>query len=81
MTKSELNNLKEELTNVILCNLRDYEPCENAVSFNAEVFKVFETVSEMIERWDEYAEEYRDATEVDDIEKRADYLYESEVGK
>jgi hypothetical protein len=35
----------------------------------------------MVERWDKYAEEYRDATQDKDDWDRADDLYESEVGK
>ena len=81
MTKEHLNNLKEEVTNFLLCNLEDYEPCENVVEFQDETFKVFEIIAEMVERWDEYAKEYRDSTEEKDDWDRADYLYESEVGK
>ena len=81
MTESHLQNLKEEVTNLILCNLEDYEPCENVVDFQNETFKVFETISEMVERWDKFAEEYRDVTQEKDDWDRADDIYESEVGK
>jgi len=81
MTESHLKNLKEEVTNLILCNLEDYEPCENVVDFQNETFKVFETISEMVERWDKFAEEYRDVTQEKDDWDRADDIYESEVGK
>jgi hypothetical protein len=78
MTKENLNNLREEVTNLILCNLKDYEPCETVVDFQDEVFDVFESIAEMIERWDEYAEEYREATGTCD---NSDHEYELEVGK
>lgn len=78
LTQSQLQSLREETHNFIEGWLNDYEVVENVRDFQNETFKVYETIAEMIERWDEYAQEYRDETEVDD---RADYLYESEVGK
>jgi hypothetical protein len=61
--------------------LNDHEVVENTDDYQNEVFKVYETVAEMIERWDEYAKEYRDVTRDKDDWDNADYLYESEVGK
>jgi hypothetical protein len=51
---------------------------ENTTDFENECFKVYETIAEMIERWDEFAEEYRDATEEYD---NSDYEYEVRAGK
>ena len=73
-----MKDLEQDVKSLILGWLKDYEVVEDVVSFQEESNKVAKTIAEMIERWDEYAQEYRDETEVDD---RADYLYESEVGK
>jgi uncharacterized protein YjgD (DUF1641 family) len=81
LTQSQLQSLREETQNFIEGWLNDYEVVENTTDFENECFKVYETIAEMIERWDEFAEEYRDATEEKDDWDRADYLYESEVGK
>jgi hypothetical protein len=34
--------------------LNDHEVVENTDDYQNEVFKVYETIAEMIERWDEY---------------------------
>tara|TARA_R110002020_G_scaffold446576_1_gene658881 strand:- start:479 stop:727 length:249 start_codon:yes stop_codon:yes gene_type:complete len=78
LTQSQLQSLREEVQSFIDGWLNDHEVVENVRDYRNDVSKVYETVAEMIDRWDEYAKEYRDETEVDD---RADYLYESEVGK
>ena len=78
LTQSQLQSLREEVQSFIDGWLNDHEVVENVRDYKNDVSKVYETVAEMIDRWDEYAKEYRDETEVDD---RADYLYESEVGK
>lgn len=78
LTQSQLQSLREEVQSFIDGWLNDHEVVENVRDYRNDVSKVYETVAEMIDRWDEYAQEYRDETEVDD---RADYLYESEVGK
>ena len=78
ITKEQMKDLEQDVKSLILGWLKDYEVVEDVVSFQEESNKVAETIAEMIPRWDNFAEEYRDETEVDD---RADYLYESEVGK
>ena len=78
LTQSQLQSLREEVQSFIDGWLNDHEVVENVRDYRNDVSKVYETIAEMIDRWDEYAKEYRDETEVDD---RADYLYESEVGK
>ena len=78
LTQSQLQSLREEVQSFIDGWLNDHEVVENVRDYKNDVSKVYETIAEMIDRWDEYAKEYRDETEVDD---RADYLYESEVGK
>jgi len=78
ITKEQMKDLKQDVKCLILGWLKDYEVVEDVVSFQEESNKVAENIAEMIPRWDNFAEEYRDETEVDD---RADYLYESEVGK
>jgi len=78
ITKEQMKDLKQDVKCLILGWLKDYEVVEDVVSFQEESNKVAEIIAEMIPRWDNFAEEYRDETEEDD---RADYLYESEVGK
>ena len=77
----DMKYLEEDVENLILSWLNDYEVVENVTSFQEESKKFAKIIAEMIERWDEYAEEYRDATEEKNDWDRADYLYESEVGK
>jgi len=78
ITKEQMKDLEQDVKSLILGWLKDYEVVEDVVSFQEESNKVAKIIAEMIPRWDNFAEEYRDETEVDD---RADYLYESEVGK
>ena len=78
LTQAQLQSLREETQNFIEGWLNDYEVVENTKDFEKECFKVYETIAEMIERWDEYAQEYREATEDNDY---ADYYYELEAGK
>ena len=78
ITTEQMKDLEQDVKCLILGWLKDYEVVEDVVSFQEESNKVAKIIAEMIPRWDNFAEEYRDETEVDD---RADYLYESEVGK
>ena len=78
LTQAQLQSLREETQNFIEGWLNDYEVVENVRDFENECFKVYETIAEMIERWDEYAEDYREATEEYD---NSDYEYEVRAGK
>ena len=78
INEKDMKDLEQDVKCLILGWLKDYEVVEDVVSFQEESNKVAKTIAEMIPRWDNFAEEYRDATEEDD---RADDLYESEVGK
>jgi len=78
INEKDMKDLEQDVKCLILGWLKDYEVVEDVVSFQEESNKVAKIIAEMIPRWDNFAEEYRDETEVDD---RADYLYESEVGK
>ena len=78
INEKDMKDLEQDVKCLILGWLKDYEVVEDVVSFQEESNKVAEIIAEMIPRWDNFAEEYRDTTEEDD---RADYLYESEVGK
>ena len=81
INEKDMKYLEEDVENLILSWLKDYEVVEDVVSFQEESKKVAKIIAEMIPRWDNFAEEYRDATEDKDDWDRADYLYESEVGK
>ena len=81
LTRTQLQSLREEVDCLIGGWLNDHEVVENTDDYQNEVFRIFVTIAEMIERWDEYAKEYRDATRDKDDWDNADYLYESEVGK
>jgi len=78
INEKDMKDLEQDVKCLILGWLKDYEVVEDVVSFQEESNKVAKIIAEMIPRWDNFAEEYRDVTEEDD---RADYLYESEVGK
>ena len=78
LTEAQRNLLQDEVRCLIECWLKDSEVVENVASFEDETFKVYQTIAEMVERWDEYAYEYREATEDNDY---ADYYYELEAGK
>lgn len=78
LTQSKLESLREEVEYFIESWLEDYEVVEDVTDFQNECFKVYETIAEMIERWDEYAEEYRAETEEYD---NSDYEYEVRAGK
>ena len=78
LTQSKLEALREEVEYFIESWLEDYEVVEDVTDFQNECFKVYETIAEMIERWDEYAEEYRAETEEYD---NSDYEYEVRAGK
>ena len=81
INEKDMKYLEEDVESLILSWLKDYEVVENVTSFQEESKKVAKIIAEMIPRWDNFAEEYRDATEEKDDWDRADYLYESEVGK
>ena len=81
INEKDMKDLEQDVECLILGWLKDYEVVEDVVSFQEEAKKVAKIIAEMIPRWDNFAEEYRDATEDKDDWDRADYLYESEVGK
>ena len=81
INEKDMKYLEEDVESLILSWLKDYEVVENVTSFQEESKKVAKIIAEMIPRWDNFAEEYRDATEEKDDWDNADYLYESEVGK
>ena len=81
INEKDMKDLEQDVECLILGWLTDYEVVEDVVSFQEESKKVAKIIAEMIPRWDNFAEEYREATEDKDDWDRADYLYESEVGK
>ena len=81
INEKDMKYLEEDVENLILSWLKDEEVVESIKSFQEESKKVAKIIAEMIPRWDYFAEEYRDETEEKDDWDRADYLYESEVGK
>ena len=81
INEKDMKDLEQDVKCLILGWLKDYEVVENVTSFQEESKKVAKIIAEMIPRWDNFAEEYRDATEEKDDWDNADYLYESEVGK
>ena len=81
INEKDMKYLEQDVENLILSWLKDYEVVENVTSFQEESKKVAKIIAEMIPRWDNFAEEYRDSTEDKDDWDNADYLYESEVGK
>ena len=81
INEKDMKDLEQDVKCLILGWLNEYEVVEDVVSFQEESKKVAKIIAEMIPRWDEYAKEYRDATEDKDDWDNADYLYESEVGK
>ena len=78
LTRTQLQSLREEVDCLIGGWINDHDLIEDADDYQNEVFRIFVTIAEMIERWDEYTIEYKKEIEEDD---NADYLYESEVGK
>jgi len=81
INEKDMKYLEEDVENLILSWLKDEEVVESITSFQEESKKVAKIIAEMIPRWDNFAEEYRDETEDKDDWDNADYLYESEVGK
>ena len=81
INEKDMKYLEEDVENLILSWLKDEEVVESIKSFQEESKKVAKIIAEMIPRWNNFAEEYRDETEEKDDWDRADYLYESEVGK
>ena len=81
INEKDMKDLEQDVKCLILGWLKDYEVVEDVVSFQEESNKVAKIIAEMLPRWDNFAEEYRDSTEEKDDWDRADYLYESEVGK
>jgi len=81
INEKDMKDLEQDVKCLILGWLKDYEVVEDVVSFQEESNKVAKIIAEMIPRWDNFAEEYRDETEDKDDWDNADYLYESEVGK
>ena len=55
LTQSQLQSLREEVQSFIDGWLNDHEVVENVRDYRNDVSKVYETIAEMIERWDEYA--------------------------
>ena len=78
INEKDMKYLEEDVENLILSWLKDEEVVESITSFQEESKKVAKIIAEMIPRWDNFAEEYREATEDNDY---ADYYYELEAGK
>ncbi len=78
INEKDMKDLEQDVECLILGWLKDYEVVEDVVSFQEESKKVAKIIAEMIPRWDNFAEEYRDATEEYD---NSDYEYEVRAGK
>ena len=78
LTQSQLRAMREEVNWLIRGWLKDDEVCEDIEDYQDEVSKVYQTIAEMVERWDDFAVQYRDATEEYDD---SDHQYELEAGK
>ena len=79
LTQAKLESLEKKLNTSLRVGLKeDYEVVEDVTDFQNECFKVYETIAEMIERWDEFAEAYREETEGYD---NSDYEYEVRASK
>ena len=78
INEKDMKYLEEDVENLILSWLKDEEVVESIKSFQEESKKVAKIIAEMIPRWDNFAEEYRDETEGYD---NSDYEYEVRAGK
>ena len=78
INEKDMKYLEEDVENLILSWLKDEEVVESITTFQEESKKVAKIIAEMIPRWDDFAEEYREATEVYD---NSDYEYEVRAGK
>ena len=78
INEKDMKYLEEDVENLILSWLKDEEVVESITSFQEESKKVAKIIAEMIPRWDNFAEEYREATEEYD---NSDYEYEVQAGK
>jgi chloramphenicol O-acetyltransferase len=78
INEKDMKDLEGDVESLILGWLKDYEVVENVTSFQEESKKVAKIIAEMIPRWDNFAEEYRDETEEYD---NSDYEYEVRAGK
>ena len=78
INEKDMKDLEQDVKCLILGWLKDYEVVEDVVSFQEESNKVAKIIAEMVERWDDFAEEYRDETEEYD---NSDYEYEVRAGK
>tara|TARA_E500000305_G_scaffold67038_1_gene53373 strand:+ start:1200 stop:1445 length:246 start_codon:yes stop_codon:yes gene_type:complete len=78
INEKDMKDLEQDVKCLILGWLKDYEVVEDVVSFQEESNKVAKIIAEMVERWDEFAVQYREATEEYDD---SDHQYELEAGK
>ena len=74
----DMKYLEEDVEHLILSWVKDYEVVESITTFQEESKKFAKIIAEMVERWDEFAEEYRESTEGYD---NSDYEYEVRAGK
>ena len=78
INEKDMKYLEEDVENLILSWLKDEEVVESITSFQEESKKVAKIIAEMIPRWDNFAEEYRESIEEYD---NSDYEYEVRAGK
>tara|TARA_A100001011_G_scaffold396311_2_gene493823 strand:+ start:133 stop:378 length:246 start_codon:yes stop_codon:yes gene_type:complete len=78
INEKDMKDLEQDVKCLILGWLKDYEVVEDVVSFQEESNKVAKIIAEMVERWDDFAVQYREATEEYDD---SDHQYELEAGK
>ena len=78
INEKDMKYLEEDVENLILSWLKDEEVVESITSFQEESKKVAKIIAEMIPRWNNFDEEYRESTEEYD---NSDYEYEVKAGK
>lgn len=78
INEKDMKDLEQDVKCLILGWLKDYEVVEDVVSFQEESNKVAKIIAEMVERWDDFAVQYREATEEYDD---SDHQYELRAGK
>jgi chloramphenicol O-acetyltransferase len=78
INEKDMKYLEEDVENLILSWLKDEEVVESITSFQEESKKVAKIIAEMIPRWNNFAEEYRESVEEYD---NSDYEYEVRAGK
>jgi len=78
INEKDMKDLEQDVKCLILGWLKDYEVVEDVVSFQEESNKVAKIIAEMVERWDEFAVQYRESTEEYDD---SDHQYELRAGK